>query len=173
MASCKELIGVGSNACWFLFVFAFPIKTREVVPKHEAGGTRNNNFFVCWIFTWPHYSFSLKASLSFQHSSPFLALRELKLDPGLRTVLENPVFTALSLSSPEAFLCCREAGEKEKESARGAMVRGKSFLFFDYCYFYWDTQREPLRRRELPCSWWVCKCWIIRATSSRTCFIVT
>ena len=22
------------------------------------------------------------------------------------------------------------------------------FLFFDYCYFYWDTQREPLRRRE-------------------------
>ena len=22
------------------------------------------------------------------------------------------------------------------------------FLFFDYCYFYWDTQREPRRRRE-------------------------
>jgi len=24
-------------------------------------------------------------------------------------------------------------------------------LFFDYCYFYWDTQREPLRRREDLC----------------------
>ena len=22
------------------------------------------------------------------------------------------------------------------------------FLIFDYCYFYWDTQREPRRRRE-------------------------
>ena len=66
------------------------------------------SLFVCF-FTWPHYSFSLQASLSFQHSSPFLALRELKLDPGLRTVFENPVFTALSLSSPGAFLCCREA----------------------------------------------------------------
>ena len=21
--------------------------------------------------------------------------------------------------------------------------------FFHYCYFYWDTQRKPLRRREL------------------------
>ena len=65
------------------------------------------------------------------------------------------------LSSAEAFLCSREAGEKEKESARDTMGRGKTasafsifpsfparFLFFDYCYFYWETQREPLRRRE-------------------------
>ena len=22
------------------------------------------------------------------------------------------------------------------------------FRFFDYCYFYWNTQREPLQRRE-------------------------
>ena len=64
------------------------------------------------------------------------------------------------LSSAEASLRCREAGEKEKESA-GHDGRGKTapafylfpssparFLFFDYCYFYWDTQREPLRRRE-------------------------
>ena len=65
------------------------------------------------------------------------------------------------LSSAEAFLCSREAGEKEKESARGTMGRGKTapafslfpssptrFLFFDYWYFYRDTQWEPLRRRE-------------------------
>ena len=44
----------------------------------------------------------------------------------------------------------------EKESARGTMGRGKGkkvslparFVFFDYCYFYWDTQREPLLRTE-------------------------
>ena len=26
------------------------------------------------------------------------------------------------------------------------------FLFFDYCYFYWDTLREHLRRRQLFCN---------------------
>ena len=34
------------------------------------------------------------------------------------------------------FLCCWEAGEKGKES---------TLFFFEYCYFYRDTQREPLR----------------------------
>ena len=36
-----------------------------------------------------------------------------------------------------------EAGEKEKERAT------RAFYFFDYCYFDGDTQREPLRKREL------------------------
>ena len=61
------------------------------------------------------------------------------------------------LSSAEAFLCCREAGEKEKESrgTTGSGTREETrkapvfslfpslparYLFFDYCYFYWDTQ---------------------------------
>ena len=70
--------------------------------------------------------------------------------------------TAHSLSPPaEASLYRRETGEREKESARGTMGRGirKSeifplpivprFLFVDYCYFYWDTPREPVRRREV------------------------
>ena len=51
------------------------------------------------------------------------------------------------LSSAEASLYCGEAGEKEKESARGTTPA--RFLFFvDYWYFDGDTQREPLRRRE-------------------------
>ena len=49
----------------------------------------------------------------------------------------------MTLSSAEASL----AGEKEKESARGTMG-GALSIFFDYCYFYRDTQRESLRRRE-------------------------
>ena len=64
-----------------------------------------------------------------------------------------------TLSSTEACLFGREAGDKEKERAWGAMGKGSGdfslfpsplarFLFFDHCYFYWDTQREPLRRRE-------------------------
>ena len=34
------------------------------------------------------------------------------------------------LSSVEAFLCRREAGEKEKESARGTMAREKKVMLF-------------------------------------------
>ena len=51
------------------------------------------------------------------------------------------------------LLCCGEAGEKEKESARGTMGTPfpsshrppRAFYFF----FDGDTQRKPLRRREL------------------------
>ena len=67
-----------------------------------------------------------------------------------------------TLSSTEACLFSREVGEKEKESVREVMGRAKKgsgafslfpsplarFLFFDHCYFCWDTQREPLWRRE-------------------------
>ena len=54
----------------------------------------------------------------------------------------------VALSSAEASWCCGEAGKKEKESARGALS-----IFFDFCFFYRDTQREPLRLREaLSCS---------------------
>ena len=55
--------------------------------------------------------------------------------------------------------------ERDKESARDTMgIRTKRakrppafslfpssparFLFSHYCYFYWDTQRDPLRRRK-------------------------
>ena len=52
----------------------------------------------------------------------------------------------------EASLCCREAREKEgrlgRKRARHDPRRPASFQFFDYCYFYCDTQRERLRRRE-------------------------
>ena len=34
-------------------------------------------------------------------------------------------FVSLSFTDPEASLCCGEAGEKEKERARGTMGRGK------------------------------------------------
>ena len=62
-------------------------------------------------------------------------------------------------------MCCGEAGEKEKDSARGTTGRGmreerlppfssshrprRAFYFFDYCYLYRDTQREPLREERV------------------------
>ena len=61
--------------------------------------------------------------------------------------------TSKPLSSAGASLCCGEAGEKEKGSTRGTMGHDRpprGFYFFDYYYFYRDTQREPLRRREHP-----------------------
>ena len=47
-----------------------------------------------------------------------------------------------------ASLCFGEAGEKEKESA-GNDGPPSAFYFFNYCYFYRDTQWEPLRRRDV------------------------
>ena len=38
-------------------------------------------------------------------------------------------------------------GERKRERA-GNDGPPRAFYFFDYCYFYGDTQREPLRRRE-------------------------
>ena len=72
-----------------------------------------------------------------------------------------------ALSLPERPLCVMERLGRKKKRAHGErwpMGRGKreerlspfpsshrsprAFYFFDYCYFYRDTQREPLRRRE-------------------------
>ena len=70
------------------------------------------------------------------------------------------------LSPPQASFC-REAGQKEKGGARSTMGRGRekrgllppfplpivpralSIFSIIYCYFYWDTQGKPLRRREV------------------------
>ena len=69
-----------------------------------------------------------------------------------------------SLSSAEASLCCGETGEEEKESTRGRegerqkrgfrlfplpiVPRAPSIFSIIAVYFYRDTKREPLRRRE-------------------------
>ena len=85
------------------------------------------------------------------------------------------------LSSAEAFLCCREAGEKEKES-RGTMGSGTReetrgapvfsllpsfparYLFFDYCYFYWDTQRGASAQQRAMKPWFLSLCTAVPST---------
>ena len=68
--------------------------------------------------------------------------------------IENAITT---LSSPEASLCRKKGGEKEKERARGTMGKGKgeerpfpsSHRPPRACYIsIGDTQREPLGRTE-------------------------
>ena len=61
-----------------------------------------------------------------------------------------------ALSFAEASLFCGKAGEKKNESVWETVVP-RAFYVFDYCYFYRDTQWEPLWRREWsggvpPCS---------------------
>ena len=86
--------------------------------------------------------------------------------PNLYTSNEAQSFALVSLSFSGASLCRGEAGEREKDSARGTMGRRKReessrlfplsivpsalsfFFFFRLLLFYRDTQREPLRRRE-------------------------
>ena len=53
------------------------------------------------------------------------------------------------LSPPQRPLCHGEAGEKEKESARGTN-RPRVFYFFVYCYCYRATQEPPRRKQRLP-----------------------
>ena len=81
--------------------------------------------------------------------------------PSRRTPLSQRLkqvtfYFAGSLSSVEASLYRREGWRDGKRKREGDDGKGKGekasflarFLFFDYCYFYWDTQREPLLRRE-------------------------
>ena len=81
--------------------------------------------------------------------------------PSRRTPLSERLkqvtfYFAGSLSSVEASLYRREGWRDGKRKREGDDGKGKGekasfparFLFFDYCYFYWDTQREPLLRRE-------------------------
>ena len=81
--------------------------------------------------------------------------------------LGKPVALSTSLLLRGFFVLWRGWGERTEESARGTMGRRKReqrifafsffpspparflFFFFDYCYFYRDTQREPLWRREV------------------------
>jgi len=76
-----------------------------------------------------------------------------------------------TLSPPQKPLCfVRGLGRGKKESARGTMGRGKRgretpifslfpssparLLFFDHCFFYWDTQWKPAclgERDKLDC----------------------
>ena len=51
-------------------------------------------------------------------------LTRVKIIPYVRIETHKP-YPIGTLSSAEAFLCCREAGEKENKSARGTMGRGK------------------------------------------------
>ena len=53
------------------------------------------------------------------------------------------------LSPPQRPLCHGEAGEKEKESARGTN-RPRVFYSFVYCYCYRATQEPPRRKQRLP-----------------------
>ena len=77
----------------------------------------------------------------------------------------NPTRRVIFLSPPQRPLCVvGRLGRAKKERARGTMGRGKReerlprlfplpivpralSIFFDYCYFYRDTQGEPLGRR--------------------------
>ena len=57
------------------------------------------------------------------------------------------------LFPPHPFFKGKALGTRLGKEKREALSLFPScparFLFFDYCYCYWDTQRELLRRREL------------------------
>ena len=81
----------------------------------------------------------------------------------LSITIHRTVFSSLL---HRAFFVSQRGWEKEKKrKCAGHNGKGKGrrkvpafslfpsspsrFLFFDYCYLHWDTQRKPLRRREV------------------------
>ena len=57
-------------------------------------------------------------------------------------------FLTKSLSPPQRPLCVMGSlGRGEKSKRVGGDGKGPPAAL-NYCYFYWNTQREPLRRRE-------------------------
>ena len=65
----------------------------------------------------------------------------------LNFLLSFLLVTMKKLSSMQRPLCVvGRLGRKKKNARRKAL---SPFYFFDYCYFYRDTQREPLWRREI------------------------
>ena len=84
---------------------------------------------------------------------------------GFKLLLPLTSLLPQNLSPSQRPLCVIGRLGRKKKKARGARWEGgreeKSFpfslfpsssarvLFFDYCYFHWDTQRETLQRREL------------------------
>ena len=80
-------------------------------------------------------------------------------------------YTVLGVDWPFAsllrrgLLSHREAGAKKREARKARWERERKkkgafslslssptrLVYFDYCYFYWDTQREPLQRRATFC----------------------
>ena len=74
--------------------------------------------------------------------------------------------TAILFPPRRPLLCCSERGRGERKRERAGheregerekrgfgLVLGRALVFFDYCYFYWQNQQEPLRRREF--AFWV------------------
>ena len=71
----------------------------------------------------------------------------------------------LRLSSSEASCVIGRLRSKKREARKARWKRGRKkkgvfslspssparLVYFDYCYFYWDTQREPLQRRATFC----------------------
>ena len=103
-------------------------------------------------FKCTNHLYCIKGSSSSNHVN--------NVRPYMETGLRNRLLqvSLFCLSPPQRPLCVvGRSGEKEKESARGTMGRGKreeklppfpsshrsprAFYFFDYCYFYWDALR--------------------------------
>ena len=65
----------------------------------------------------------------------------------LNFLLSFLLVTMKKLSPVQRPLCVVGRLGRKKTNARRKVP--SPFYFFDYCYFYRDTQREPLWRREI------------------------
>ena len=52
------------------------------------------------------------------------------------------------MSPPQKHVCVLEARKAGERRWDERSQRSYHFFLFNYCYYYWNTKREPLRRRE-------------------------
>ena len=53
-----------------------------------------------------------------------------------------------SLSPPQKHVCVLEARKALERRWNERAQHSYHFFLFNYCYYYWNTKREPLQRRE-------------------------
>ena len=52
------------------------------------------------------------------------------------------------MSPPQKHVCVLEARKAGERRWDERSQRSYHFFLFNYCYYYWNTKREPLQRRE-------------------------
>ena len=122
---------------------------------------------LCFIVGIVQGLFNLQYYVITRHITSYVIVLRHNTRPQHQETTIRQTGCAIHLSPPQKPLCLVGRLGRKKKSARGTMGRGKRelrifafslfpspparfpFFFFDYCYFYRDTQREPLWRREV------------------------
>ena len=138
----------------FFFSFFYWLKRSRIEQKRELNNVPSDAVEPLWANTSrkrpPIQNFPSQITTALE---PLVRDREHFWVTNLEFSI---LFALVSLSSAKVSVLW--VGWEERKRERAGHHTSHAFYFFDHCYFYRDTQREPLRRREPscngpPCAW--------------------